>query len=153
MEEKEKQVIGRYETVVFDAQKSIGLIPAKVDTGAFSSSIWATDIEFDDDGDLSFVFFGPSSPYYTGERVHIGTYEVKKVRSSSGHMQNRYVVLLSVRIAGRKIRGRFTLADRSSNTYPVLIGNRLIRYKFLVDVAKSKPILMTGSMKRKKQNS
>ena len=56
---KEKAIIGSTEFVNFGerAQK----IPAKIDTGADSSAVWASDIHIDKDGALKFSLFGEGS--------------------------------------------------------------------------------------------
>lgn len=109
-------------------------IPAKIDTGADSSSIWASHIEIDEDGILYFQLFDFKSPFYTGETFKRKDFKVAVVRSSSGHEQIRYRVHLSLYLSGHKIRALFNLSDRSRNTFPVLIGRRTISGKFLVDV-------------------
>lgn len=112
-------------------------IPAKIDTGADSSSIWASHIEVDQEGVLSFQLFDEASPFYTGHTIKRKEFKVAIIRSSSGHEQIRYRVYLSLKIAGHKIKALFNLSDRSRNHYPVLIGRRTISGKFLVDVSKS----------------
>ena len=111
-------------------------VPAKIDTGADSSSIWATNIEIDTEGILHFTLFGEGSPFYTGERISTDTYSVAEVRSSTGHAQIRYRVTQSVRIEGKRIKAILNLSDRSRNEYKILIGRRTLTGKFLVDVSK-----------------
>ncbi len=111
-------------------------IPAKVDTGADSSSLWASDITMSQDGVLEFSLLGPRHPLYTGERLQSSEYSVQQVRNSTGHTSLRYRVPLVIKIKGRKIRAYFTLADRSRNRFPVLIGRKTLQNKFLVDVSK-----------------
>lgn len=130
----EKQVIGRHAKVVFLDSGSAG-VNAKVDTGADSSSVWASHLAMDDNGTLRFILFDKRSPYYTGKEIAKKQYTVKVVRSSNGHEQIRYSVKLRVSIDGRRFLATFTLADRSRNIFPVLIGSRLLKNKFLVDVS------------------
>lgn len=116
-------------------------VPAKVDTGADSSAIWATDIGLDPTGVLTFRLFGEDSPHYTGE-VHSRTdFSVSLVRSSNGMAEVRYRTHFSMKIAGKQIKARFNLSDRSMNTYKILIGRRTISNKFLVDVARGVELL------------
>lgn len=129
---KDKTIIGRNVRVDF-GEYAIG-VPAKVDTGADSSSIWATNIHIGDDGALGFCLFGEGSPYYNGKVLRQNDFSVAKVRSSSGHEQVRYQAILTATIKGRKIKAKFNLSDRSNNIFPVLIGRRTIAGKFLVDV-------------------
>lgn len=135
---KTKKLIGKAERVSFP-ELGIEKVPARVDTGAKTSAVWATDIK-EEDGVLSFKLFGNKSPYYTGETVTATQFEKTVVASSIGEAQERYKVRLLVRVKGRKIRARFTLANRSQQTYPILIGRNILRGKFVVDVSKGKPL-------------
>ena len=131
---KEKSIIGSTEFVNFGerAQK----VPAKIDTGADSSAVWASNIHIDKDGVLKFSLFGEGSPYYDGKLFKRTDYSVARVRSSSGHEQIRYRTHFWVKISGRKIKMLMNLSDRSKNEFPVLIGRRSISGKFLVDVSR-----------------
>lgn len=128
-------IVGRTTTAAFPAEGIVN-VPVKVDTGADSSSIWASHLDMDDDGTLKFILFADGSPYFSGQVHETKEYSVHRIRSSNGTMQVRYKVKLAIQLAGRTVRGTFTLADRSQNTYPVLIGCSLLKGKFLVDVSK-----------------
>lgn len=130
---KALETIGSSEYVDIEGHQNI---PAKIDTGADSSSIWASHIEVDQDGVLHFQLFDKSSPYYTGEELKRSDFKAVVVRSSSGHEQIRYRTHLKATIHNRKIKVLFTLSNRSNNNYPVLIGRRTISGKFLVDVTR-----------------
>lgn len=133
---EDKQIIGRHTQVVF-LESGATPVKAKVDTGADSSSVWASRLSVDEDGVLRFVLFDEDSPYYTGKQLTKRQYDVKVVRSSNGHEQIRYSVKLRVDIEGRRFIATFTLANRSRNVFPILIGSRLLKNKFLVDVSKN----------------
>lgn len=120
---------------VFFEVAGIKNVPAKIDTGAAVSAIWATDIKMNAQNELEFRLFAPESEFYTGELLKTSEYKVRRVRSSNGHDQIRYLVKLSTCIKGRKIRMSFTLADRQNNKFPVLIGAKSLNGKFLVDVS------------------
>ena len=134
----ERTVIGRVERVDFTDGDIQGL-PVKIDTGAYRSSIWATDIK-EEDGVLSFCLLGPESPAYTGKRLSTTEYRLVDVESSMGHKQKRYSVFLHVVAAGRKIRSNFTLAYRASKTYPALAGRKMLKNRFIVDVSEGSPL-------------
>jgi hypothetical protein len=124
-------------------------IPAKVDTGADSSAIWVSYVRKRPAG-LECIFFGTGSPYYTGEVVTITrNYSVARVVSSFGQKELRYKLKLRVHVQGRLIHATFTLSDRSSRTYPVLLGRRLLHKKFLVDVSQYEPTRATEIVKTK----
>jgi hypothetical protein len=114
----------------------IANVPAKVDTGADTSSIWATNI-YEKNGELHFTLFGTESTFYTGEELTLpeGQYKQVEVRSSSGESQIRYMVRLPVVVEGKKMEARFTLAGRRAMTYPVLLGRNFLSGQFLVDVS------------------
>lgn len=132
---KEQTVIGPKVYVDFPTL-GIYSVAAKVDTGADSSSIWASDIQQKNNGELSFTFFAPGSPLYTGEVVTVTDYTLTSVKNSFGHTEYRYKVKLQAKIAGRLINTYFTLADRANSSRPILIGRKTLRGKFLVDVSK-----------------
>jgi len=125
-------VIGSTEIVKIDPNYEC--IPAKVDTGADRSAIWASRIRVDKNGILRFALFGEGSQHYTGKIFKREDYGVAMVKSSNGNKEMRYRTHLTVTIRGRKIRTLFYLSDRSTQKYPVLIGRHTIRGKFIVDV-------------------
>lgn len=123
---------------------------AKIDTGADSSAVWASNIHVTSEGVLEFVLFGKGSPHYTGEVIRRKDFSVAVVRSSNGHEQIRYRTKMAIRLGGRRVRATLNLSDRSRNDYPLLIGRRTLHGKFLVDVSKyhRKPVTgrLTGNL-------
>lgn len=133
MIDKNLPVIGSTELV------SIGEyvdIPAKIDTGADTSAIWASDFFVDENGFLNFTLFGKSSPFYDGRVFKREDYKVAVVRSATGTEQIRYRIYMTLILGGKKIRALFNLSDRSKNNFPILIGRRTVSHKFIVDVSK-----------------
>ena len=128
------EIIGSTEYVDVAGIKNI---PAKIDTGADSSSIWASHIRVTKDGALRFRLFGEGSPFYTGKAFKRTDFKVAVVRSATGQEQIRYRTHISINIGGRKVKALFYLADRSNNNFPILVGRRTIANKFLVDVSKN----------------
>ena len=133
-EGEQKIIIGRTAKIGIPVEGIKG-VPAKIDTGADNSSIWASELHIDGANELSFCLFAKGSEYYTGKKHTTHAYTVSAVRSAHGTLQVRYKIQMAVRLGGKRVRGTFTLADRSKNTYPVLIGCKLLNKKFLVDVA------------------
>lgn len=131
---KPVETIGSTELVAFpDLQ--IDKVPAKVDTGADSSAIWASNIVMDGQT-LSYCLFGPGSVFYNGETIRTDTYKVTKVRNSFGHHEFRYKVKLRIRVGKKRSLSWFTLADRSQNTFPILLGKSFLKTRFVVDVSR-----------------
>jgi hypothetical protein len=87
---------------------------------------------------------------YTGKIFHFDEFSQGMVASSNGRAELRYKIRTLVCIAGKKIRARVTLADRSSQVYPVLIGRNILRGKFIVDVKLGK-VLKDEEISRSKK--
>ena len=134
---KDKTIIGRTSTANFP-EEGIKGVPVKIDTGAHSSSTWASQLRIDDQATLHFVLFGIGSPYYSGKVHSTKSYKVRLVRSSNGTTQIRYRVQLRMVLGGRRVVTNITLAERSQNLFPVLVGCRTLQNKFLVDVSQGK---------------
>ena len=134
---KPKKLIGSAEEVIFFDHGEVPVL-CRVDTGARGSAIWATNIA-EKDGALQFSFFGPENPHYSGKIHHTRNFSRTVVANSMGVTQERYVVRLKIKLRKRRIVARFSLADRSSQVYPVLVGRNILRGKFLVDVNLGKP--------------
>lgn len=125
-------IIGVSSLVDFIGYKNLKQVPARIDTGARTSSLWASDIKIRD-GVATFKLFGKGSPWYTGKVVRRQVVEVREVTSSTGHAEARHVVNMSIRMHGKRLNAKFTLSDRSTQTYPILIGRNTLRGNFLVD--------------------
>jgi len=140
-ERRELTIIGRAEKIGLPDLGALR-VPAKIDTGADASSLWA-DVAEVREGKLYVVFFGPGSEFYTGEE-HVfepNEFTVTRVANSFGQREIRYKVKLRIKVKKRIINGTFTLADRSKKLYPILLGRSLLKHKFLVDVSKGQPLL------------
>lgn len=141
-----KLIIGR--EVAVDFADEAAKVPAKVDTGADSSAVWASGIFVDEEHFLHFKLFGKKSPYYSGVEHVTKDFSVAITKSSLGETALKYRVKLKVKIAGRDIRTTFGLSDRATHNYPILIGRRTLNGKFIVDVSKSNHLV-----RRKKNTS
>lgn len=130
------KIIGRAERLAFP-DLDVQQVYARIDTGAQTSAIWASKLE-EKDGRLGVVFFGKGSPHYTGEMHYFDTFTTSVVASSNGQAETRYKVKLLAVLSGKKVRAHFTLADRRSQVYPVLIGRNVLRGKFVVDVKRGR---------------
>jgi hypothetical protein len=136
-------IIGRAEHVNLTGHGAAAdMVPAKVDTGADLSSIWASKIAVTD-GTLRFTLFAKGAPWYTGEVIELaaGEYHTTRIANSFGDREIRYVVKMRLRIGGRTVNTSFSLADRSRKIYPILLGRRLLKGKFVVDVNRGTPLV------------
>ena len=115
-------------------------IKAKVDTGARSSSIHASDIEVVDRDDVPWVRF-VVEPWQragsSGRPVEAPLLEHRSVRSSSGAAEERPVIRTSIRLGSTVVEADLTLAERDSMGFRMLIGREAIRRHFVVDPGRS----------------
>lgn len=115
-------------------------IKAKLDTGARTSSLHAFDLEEVTRGDATVVRFGIHPWQDTGEDavvVECPIHDRRSVRSSSGHAEERIVVLMDVVLRGRTVRTEVTLTNRDEMGFRMLIGRQALRHGFVVDAARS----------------
>ena len=127
-------IIGRTELVSFP-KISIDLIDAKIDTGAYTSSIHCHSIEAIGD-EVFCIFLDPNHPKYTGEKLNFKIKKRVKVRSSNGLQEERIMIKTKIEVMDEIFKVRLTLSDRSNMRYPVLIGRHFLKKKFIVDVTR-----------------
>ncbi|MCA0230499.1 MAG: RimK/LysX family protein [Bacteroidetes bacterium] len=127
----EKRVIGRNDIIDFP---DLGLtnVRVKIDTGAYTSSIHCFKISVEE-GVLS--FFLPAHRSEKHQQFTTDQFELKAIKNSFGQTEMRYVIKTKVLLFGKIIKTEFSLADRSQMRYPVLLGRKLLRSRFLVDVS------------------
>lgn len=136
-EERKKEIIGW--TVPVDIPK-LGLkgIIAKIDTGANYCTLHCHLINImEKDGRkiLCFNLLDPSHPEYKDKTRRFVEYTEKSIKNSFGDTEKRYLIRTGIRIHGRRIRTLISLTDRGSMKYPMLLGRKLLRNKFIVDVS------------------
>jgi hypothetical protein len=130
---KPKQIIGKKETVDFP-ELGINDIVAKIDTGAYSNTLHCHDIHIKEKM-LCFKVLDPTHPIFSRKENCFSEFSRKKIKNSFGEVEERYMIKTKIKIAGRVIKSIISLTDRANMRYPVLIGRRLLRNKFVVDVS------------------
>lgn len=130
-------VIGRFEHV--DVVGKLDGAPAKIDTGAYRSAIHACDIQLINEKNKQYLKFTIGSHPSFGKKRTLKTSVFREIEvlSSSGHKTKRYEVNLKIRLGYKIFQTSFTLADRTHHVFPILIGRKAIRSRFLVDVTRS----------------
>ncbi|MGV3596438.1 MAG: ATP-dependent zinc protease [Bacteroidota bacterium] len=115
-------------------------VDAKIDTGASTSVLHCSSIALVKRYRKQYVKFIPldaSMPAFNGKEFILPFHKEKRIKNSFGHGENRYIVLTTVRMFGKLYDMEISLRDRSNLEYPVLLGRRFLRGKFVVDVAKA----------------
>lgn len=135
----EVTVVGWREWVRMSAL-GVPWIKAKVDTGAKTSSLHAFDLqEYARAGERRVRFH--IHPWQASDEdavpVDLPVLDRRPVRSSSGHVEERYVVHLRMTLARRRITAEVTLTDRDEMGFRMLIGREALAQGFLVDARQS----------------
>lgn len=134
-----KQIIGRRDKVDFPKMRLYD-IDAKIDTGAYTSAIHCHNIkEIDKDGNkyVSFNLLDPSHPNYNEKRFRVPLHARRRIKSSIGKSEERYIIKTLITLFGEKFDVELSLSDRTKMDYPVLLGRKLLKRRFIVDVDKS----------------
>lgn len=115
-------------------------IKVKLDTGARTSALHAFDVEeFERDG-AEWVRFGVR-PWQNSDDdavvVESRVHDRRQVRSSSGHAEQRIVVLMRLVLLGREVTAEVTLSNRDEMGFRMLVGREALRGGFLVAAGES----------------
>ncbi|PUA81263.1 ATP-dependent zinc protease [Nocardioides currus] len=115
-------------------------IKVKLDTGARSSAIHAFDIEeFTRDGEpwVRFSVHPWQRSREDSVDVERPIHDRRQVRSSTGHVQERHVVLMDITLVGRTVTAEVTLTSRDQMGFRMLVGREALRQGYLIDSRRS----------------
>jgi hypothetical protein len=110
-------------------------IHAKIDTGAYTSSLHCSRAGVVGDH-LEFVLLDAEHPEFTGMKFTFEKYTQREIKNSFGEAELRYVIRTTVTIHGETYKTEFSLSDRDNLRFPILLGRKIIRKRFLIDVSK-----------------
>ena len=110
-------------------------IHAKIDTGAYTCSLHCSSNEVVN-GVLEFVLLDEEHPEFTGRKYYFKEYDQREIKNSFGEAEMRYVITTKIKIFDRVIRAEFSLSNRGNLKFPVLLGRKILRNRFLIDVTK-----------------
>ncbi|MCP9222987.1 RimK/LysX family protein [Erythrobacter sp. LQ02-29] len=126
-------IIGWREVIALP-ELGLSAIPAKIDTGARTSSLHATVLEdYERDGQHLVRFavdYHEQKVRQVCEAVQVGW---RGITSSNGETQRRLVVKTLMEVGEYTFRAEISLADRSDMKFPMLIGRSALRRRFAVD--------------------
>lgn len=134
---KEKRIIGTIDFISFLDYEILD-ISCKIDTGADTSSVHASKIKIKEKNGieyLSFRLLGKKHFAYTGKEILVDDFRETKVKSSFGDYEFRYRIQLKIKVMNQEFLGWFNLSNRESMKFPVLLGKRFLKGRFLVDVS------------------
>jgi hypothetical protein len=127
----------------------IAAIKAKIDTGARSSSLHAVDVELFRRRRVQWVRFRVHPLQRNTRRTVSAEARVldhRHIRSSSGHADQRPVIVTELELLGVRWPIELTLANRDSMGFRMLLGREALRGRALVDPSRS---FLTGRSPRR----
>lgn len=132
---------------------NIDHIKAKIDTGARTSALHVHNIkvlEELDDGYKLRISVHPAQRSSESEiTVDVLAHDKRKVKSSVGHEQHRYVIDTSAQIGDRILPIEITLTNRDAMGFRMLLGRTALRQGFLVNPKKSYLLGKPEAIRRK----
>jgi hypothetical protein len=102
-------------------------LPARIDTGAATSSLDARDLKVKDN---MAEFKLPKK--HGGILLHLPVVEWQNIRSAD-FTERRPVVEITFCMGPKLIHALVTLNDRSRVTYPLIVGRNILKDNFVVD--------------------
>lgn len=128
------QILGRSDRVDLPG---LGLedIHAKIDTGAYTSSLHCSRAEIVN-GKLEFVLLDEEHPEFTGMKFTVKKFTQREIKNSFGEAEMRFVIKTTIKIFDQVIKAEFSLSDRDKLRFPILLGRKILRHRFLIDVTK-----------------
>ena len=109
-------------------------VPAKIDTGARTSSLHAEVLQEFERGGQKYVRFavdfGRQHVRQICEAVQV---EWRGITSSNGETQRRMIIKTPLTIGDVTFRAEISLANRKDMKFPMLIGRSALRRRFVVD--------------------
>ena len=136
---KERPLVGWREWVALPELSSLPL-KAKVDTGARTSTLHAFDLSLGKrNGELwvEFEVHPVQRSRAHAARVAVPVVGLRRVRSSTGHSEQRPVIRTPIRIGDHYYEIDVTLTSRDEMGFRMLVGRAAIRRRFWVDAGRS----------------
>ena len=133
-----KITIGRIDKADFP-ELMLEDIDLKIDSGAYTSSIHCSNIEeIEKNGELliQFTLLDPEHPFYNNKVFSTKNYASKKVKSSNGIAETRFMIQTEIVIFQQKFPIYLTLSERKDMKFPVLLGRKFLNKKFVIDTIK-----------------
>jgi ribosomal protein S6--L-glutamate ligase len=137
MSDKDLTIIGSQEWCAFP-DLNTPAIRARIDSGAQTSSIHASDIRrFTKDGEdwVRFEIHPIPESRHIAIRNEARIVAVRKVKNTGGTSESRYVIRTRLAMGGDSFEVELTLANRDAMGFRMLLGREAMKGRFIVDPA------------------
>ncbi len=133
-----KQMIGWRETVSLPELGLTGFA-AKIDTGARTTALHATDITINEHNGKSWVEFRPDHGRMDmAEACILPVLHFRPITNTGGIPEERIIVTTLLKIGAREERVEISLSDRADMKFPMIVGRTALRIlRLTVDPSRS----------------
>lgn len=114
-------------------------IQAKIDTGAYNSSLHANNIilsEKDESTNERMVSFHYPTGFHQFIAVNTPVHDIRTVRSSNGISEKRIYIKSNLEMADKRWSIIISLSDRSRMRFPLLLGRNSLRNHVIIHPGK-----------------
>ncbi|MCF6442488.1 RimK/LysX family protein [Pseudoalteromonas luteoviolacea] len=136
---KDKMIIGHIEAINLP-EFGISSLPVRVDTGAQTSSLHVDNIKQVSVQGKPGVEFDIHPEMHNVDKVircSAPLHDVRKVKSSNGMSEQRYVIKTRAQMGGFEWDIEVTLTNRADMTYLMLLGRQALSGLFYVEVSQT----------------
>ncbi len=131
------KVIGRIDKADFP-ELDLQDINVKIDTGAYTSSIHSheiNEVEIEGVKYIEFKLLDPSHHSYQDKVLKTKNYKMKKIKSSFGSIEQRFIVKTIIVIFGKEYPIELSLSERSVMRFPILLGRKFLNKRFMTNTS------------------
>ncbi|MEZ8823356.1 RimK/LysX family protein [Vibrio sp. 10N.261.55.A7] len=132
---KNRMIIGNLELCALP-EMGIHDLEVRIDTGAKTSSLHVDNIEkIVRDGKPYVAYDLHPGSYRVAQPVRQESlvYDCRRIKSSNGKVEHRYVIETMIQLGGREWPIQLTLSNRNDMTYMMLLGREAMADKVYVD--------------------
>lgn len=119
---KKKQIVLGWREYVDFPEWNVSGIEAKIDTGARTSAIHVEDVVPKRGNRIQFHLVTSKKKPFKHVRIVADLVRITRIRSSTGHTQERYIVATTVRIGAARRRVELSLVGRDKMLCRMLLG-------------------------------
>lgn len=138
--ENKKIIIGQEERISLPSNGIID-IPARIDTGAKTSSIHAKNIRYEEENGITMVIFDfiakNKDRALVTTTVRSELHTKRKIKTHSGSPVTRPYIVTELKFGDITFEAELNLSNRSHMKYKLLIGREVLKNRFIVDVNRS----------------